>query len=65
MNLFRLKATVMLVVTGVWVIYVASAVLRDRDVGLQWVGLPGAVFFALFGQIRRRGNGSDSSESAP
>jgi hypothetical protein len=62
MTLFRLKAIVMLIVTAVWVVYVLSAVLRDKQVGLEWIGLPGAIFFAMFGQIRRRnGNGDNGS----
>jgi hypothetical protein len=61
MTLFRLKAIVMLVVTAVWAVYIGSAVLRDKQVGLEWIGLPGAVFFALFGQIRRRGNGGNGA----
>jgi hypothetical protein len=61
-TLFRLKVVVMLAVTGVWAVYVFGAIFRNQDVGLEWVGLPGAVFFALFGQIKRRnGNGDDGS----
>ena len=62
MTLFRLKAIVMLSVTGVWVVYILVRLLRDQPVGLEWLGLPGAVFFALFGAgLRRRdGNGNGS-----
>jgi len=60
MTLFRLKAIVMLAVTAVWVVYILSAVIRGGDVGLEWLGLPGAVFFALFGQIRRRNGNGDN-----
>jgi hypothetical protein len=62
MTLFRLKAIVMLVVTAVWVIYILSTVLRGKEVGLQWLGLPGAIFVVLFGVVRRRnGNGGNGS----
>ena len=61
MTLFRLKVIVMLAVTGVWVLYILSAVFRDNDIGLEWLGLPGAVFFALFGQVKRRGGNGDGS----
>jgi len=62
MTLFHLKAIVMLAVTATWVVYVFTAVVRSKDVGLEWIGLPGAVFFALFGQIRRRnGNGGNGT----
>ena len=60
MTLFRLKAIVMLSVTGVWIIYILARLLRDQPVGLEWIGLPGAVFFALFGHIRRR-NGDNGA----
>lgn len=65
MTLFRLKAIVMLSVTAVWVLYILSAVYRGGDVGLEWLGLPGAVFFALFGQIRRRNGNGSSNGSTP
>jgi len=62
MTLFRLKAIVMLAVTSVWVVFVLVSLLRSQDVSLQWIGLPAAVFFALFGQVRRR-NGHDNGSS--
>ena len=64
MTLFRLKAIVMLGVTGVWAVYILNSIIRDKSVGLEWIGLPAAVFFALFGQVRRR-NGDDGSEEKP
>jgi hypothetical protein len=64
MTLFQLKAIVMLVVTAVWVVYVLAAVLRGKDVGLEWIGLPGAIFFAMFGQIRRRNNNGANGPAA-
>ena len=64
MTLFRLKVIVMLTVTSVWAVYILARLLRDQPVGLEWLGLPGAVFFALFGagHIRRRnGDGTGSA----
>jgi hypothetical protein len=63
-TLFRLKVIVMLVVTGVWTVYVFGAIFRNQDVGLEWIGLPGAVFFALFGQIKRRNGNGDNGSAA-
>jgi threonine/homoserine efflux transporter RhtA len=64
MTLFRLKAIVMLVVTGVWVVYVLDAVVRGNQVGLEWIGLPGGLFFALFGVVRRRNGNGDNGSAA-